>query len=187
MCGKLNEDGLREVRTGGRVIHEGKILTFIEDEVLLPDGNKATREVVRHPGGVCVAPLTSENELLFVRQWRYPYNEVTLELPAGKLAKGEDVFEAAARELKEETGASGTLRKLGEMYPSPGYTDEIIRLFIATDLSYGDASPDDDEFLLTERIPLEQAVDMVLRGELKDAKTCQLVLMIDKSGVKNEE
>ena len=156
----------------------GHILNLRVDDALLPNGNHATREVVEHPGGVCVAALTKEKELLFVRQCRYPYGEILLELPAGKLDRGgEDPLAAGKRELKEETGAvAARYRSLGKLYPSPGYCNEIIHLYLAEDLSFGDASPDDDEFLEVIRLPLQDAVDRVLRGELTDAKTQVAVL-----------
>ena len=159
---------------------QGHIINLRVDDVVLPNGNAATREVVEHPGGVCVAALTEERELLFVRQFRYPYGEVLLELPAGKLDRGgEDPLEAGKRELREETGAvAGQYRSLGKLYPSPGYCDEIIHLYLATDLTFGDSEPDEDEFLECERIPLDRAVAMVLNNEIADAKTQVLILKV---------
>lgn len=156
----------------------GKIINLRVDEARLPDGSTAAREVVEHPGGVCVAALTDEGELLFVRQFRYPYGEIVRELPAGKRDRnGEDPLTCGRRELKEETGAiAATYRSLGTLYPTPGYCDEVIHLFLAQGLTFGDACPDEDEFLQVERIPLQQAVDMVLKGELPDAKTQVAVL-----------
>ena len=139
----------------------------------LPNGNEAGREVVEHPGGVCVAPLTAEGELLFVRQYRYPYEEVVLELPAGKRDKGgEDPLECGKRELKEETGATAEeYVSLGRVYPTPGICNEVIHLFLARGLSFGAAQPDEDEFVEVERIPLDRAVAMVMNNEIPDAKT----------------
>ena len=106
----------------------GRIVNMRVDEALMPDGTTASREVVEHNGGVCVAPLTDDGELIFVRQFRYPYSEVLLELPAGKLEKGEDPFLAGKRELKEETGATArSYISLGNLYPSPGYCGKIGR------------------------------------------------------------
>ena len=168
---------LNEVRLSGETKYAGRVITMQVDTVRLPDGNTATREVVRHPGGVCVAALSDRQELLFVRQFRYPYETVLLELPAGKLSPGEDPALCAARELKEETGAEAAeLTSLGVLYPSVGYTDERLHLYMATGLSFGECCPDEDEFLEVERIPLLTAVEMVEAGELPDAKTQALVL-----------
>lgn len=161
------------------VIYDGKIITVRVDDALLPNGATAKREVVEHPGGVCIAALTDDDELLFVRQFRYPYQEVILEIPAGKLNRGEDPLPAGIRELKEETGAvAEQYASLGQLYPSPGYCGEIIHMYLATGLSFGEMCPDDDEFLEVERIPLKKAVEMVLSGEIKDAKTQAAVLKV---------
>ena len=159
--------------------YKGKIVNMRVDEALLPNGATALREVVEHPGGVCVAALTDERELLFVRQFRYPYGEVVCELPAGKLEHGEDPLLAGMRELQEETGATAaTFTSLGKLYPTPGYCGEIIHLYLAEGLTFGECNPDDDEFLEAERIPLDEAVKSVLNGELPDAKTQVLVLKV---------
>ena len=152
------------------------------DEALLPNGTKAYREVVEHPGGVCVAALTENDEVLFVRQFRYPYTEVILEIPAGKRDRGEtDPLECGKRELLEETGATAeNFFSLGTLYPTPGYTDEVIYMYGATGLSYGEAQPDEDEFLALEKIPLEKAVEMVMDGSLPDAKTQTCILKLWK-------
>lgn len=158
----------------------GRIINLRVDDAILPNGNHAAREVVEHPGGVCVAALTDQRELLFVRQFRYPYGEVLLELPAGKLDRdGEDPLEAGKRELREETGAiADEYYSLGKLYPSPGYCDEIIHLYLAHGLTFGESEPDDDEFLECERIPLDRAVKMVLDNEITDAKTQVAVLKV---------
>lgn len=159
--------------------YKGKIVHLRVDEALLPNGHTAQREVVEHPGGVCVAALTDQNELLFVRQFRYPYQEVVCELPAGKLERGEDPLEAGKRELAEETGAIAQhYTSLGRLYPTPGYCGEVIHLFLAEGLTLGATHPDEDEFLEPERIPLAEAVRAVLAGELPDAKTQVAVLKI---------
>ena len=135
------------------------------------------REVVRHPGGVCVAALDSEDNLLFVRQFRYPYSEVVLELPAGKLEKGSTPLENGKRELLEETGAVGfNYISLGQVYPSPGYTDEIIHLYACRVKEQSENRPDEGEFLNVEKIPLKKAAEMVLNNQVFDAKTQIAVL-----------
>lgn len=168
---------LRETPVEQEVKYEGRIIRLRVDKAQLPNGRIATREVVEHNGGVCIAALTEQQELLFVRQFRYPYQEVVLELPAGKIDKGEKPLACGKRELTEETGASAQqYRSLGRLYPSPGYCGEVIHLFLATGLSFGRMNPDEDEFLEVERIPLEKAVQMVLDNEVPDAKTQVAVL-----------
>lgn len=177
---------LTEKTISVKKIFDGKILHITHDDVELPDGGKTKREVVRHPGGVCVAALDDKNKLLFVRQFRYPYSEVVLELPAGKLEKGMTPLENGKRELREETGAVGaSYISLGKVYPSPGYTDEIIHLYACRISSVGESCPDDDEFLNVEKIPLDKAVEMVLNNIIPDAKTQIAVLkteMLLRSG-----
>lgn len=151
---------------------EGKIIRVLHDTVELENGATAKREVVCHNGGVCVAALTEKNEVLLVRQFRYPYKEVLLELPAGKLELGEDPFEAVKREQAEETGTTGRdYVSLGNLYPSPGYCGEIIRIWACRVESSVSQNLDEDEFLEVERIPLEKAVEMVLQNEIPDSKT----------------
>lgn len=164
---------LTEKTLSRRDIYEGRIIHVHVDDVELPDGTTSKREVVDHPGGVCVAVLTAENELIFVRQFRYPYHEVLLELPAGKLERGEDPMEAIKREQLEETGTTAEQYvSLGDLYPTCGYCGEIIRLFACRlSADKGFLHLDDDEFLTNERIPLQQAVEMVLNNEIPDAKT----------------
>lgn len=158
--------------------YRGRIINLRVDEAELPNGNTAAREVVEHPGGVCVAALTDQKELLFVRQFRYPYGEVVLELPAGKRDKnGEEPLTCGKRELLEETGAvAAEYTFLGTLYPTPGYCDEVIYLYLAKRLTFGAAQPDEDEFLQVERIPLATAVQMVLNNEIPDAKTQVAIL-----------
>ena len=175
----MTDEQLIEKTLAQHVVFEGRIITVRNDEALLPNGKTARREVVAHPGGVCVAALTEKEELLFVRQFRYPYGKIVTELPAGKLERGEDPLKAGIRELKEETGASAEkVVSLGMLYPSPGYCGEIIHLYLATGLRFGELSPDDDEFLDVLRIPLDKAVQMVMAGELPDSKTQTAVLKV---------
>lgn len=158
---------------------KGRIINLRVDTAELPNGQTATREVIEHPGGVCIAALTEHDELYVVRQFRYPYSEVVTELPAGKREYGEDPELCGRRELTEETGMiAGKFQFMGELYPTPGYCGEIIYLYLATDLTRGEMHPDEDDFLEVEKIPLEKLVEMVLSGEIKDAKTQTLVLKI---------
>jgi ADP-ribose pyrophosphatase len=159
-------------------VYQGRIISLKKDAVSLPNGHEATREVVEHPGGVCVAPLTADGSLIFVRQFRYPFHEVVLELPAGKLdRKGEDPLEGGIRELKEETGATAkSYVSLGRMYSTPGFCNEILYLYLAQELDYGPQQPDEDELLDVVKIPLDETVRMVMAGEIPDAKTQVAVL-----------
>ena len=160
---------------------EGKIIKLRVDQALLPNGATATREVVEHNGGICVVPLTDKNEVLLVEQYRYPYSEVVLEIPAGERDGNEEPLEGGKRELKEETGATAqNYTFLGELYPTPGYCGEIIYMYLATGLSYGETDPDEDEFLNLKKIPLETAVEMIMNGEIKDAKTQAAIFKVER-------
>ena len=142
-------------------------------EVELPNGKTSTREIVLHKGAVCIAAVTENEELIFVKQFRYPLGKVVLELPAGKLEKDKDsALAEAKRELQEETGIIGTnYVSLGKLYTSPGYSSEEIFLFLCEVKNYGKMSPDEDEFLEVVKIPLLKAYEMVLNNEINDAKT----------------
>lgn len=172
----LKEETLRQ-----EYHYKGKIVKMRVDEAKLPNGRDVTREVVEHVGGACVAALTSGNELLFVRQFRYPYGEILLELPAGKLEPGEEPGEGIRRELLEETGAvGGEFHFLGRLYPTPGYCDEVLWMYATRIQKQLQAQPDEDEFLEVVTISLEHAVEMVMKGELPDAKTQSAVLMTER-------
>lgn len=170
---------LTEKQLKAEYVFRGKILNIRVDEALLPNGQTAQREVVEHNGGVMIAPLDNDGYLYFVDQFRYPYSEIVTELPAGKLEKGEDHYEAGIRELREETGATAEkITSLGRLYPSPGYCGEIIHLYLATGLSFGEQNPDEDEFLEVKKIHISKAVEMVMNGELPDSKTQVAILKI---------
>lgn len=168
---------LEEKQLTKEYIYKGKIINLRRDEALLPNGNTAYREIVEHNGGVCIVPLDNDGNVYMVRQYRYPYSEVVTEIPAGKLEKDEDPLEAGKRELKEEVGATAeNYTFLGTLYPTPGYCGEIIYMYLARGLTFGQTDPDDDEFLEPVKLPLKQAVDMILKGELADAKTQAAIL-----------
>ena len=161
--------------------YKGKIVNLRVDDALLPNGKVAKREVVEHNGGVCVAALTDKKEILLVKQFRYPYGEIIYEIPAGKRDGDEEPLVCGKRELKEETGATAErFIPLGELYPTPGYCGEVIWMFAAFGLSFGEKNPDEDEFLEVERVPFEKAVEMVLKGEIKDAKTQTAILKLNE-------
>ncbi|MEG0630687.1 MAG: NUDIX hydrolase [Christensenellaceae bacterium] len=178
---------LTEKRIDGQTLYKGCVFEVQKDTVQLPNKKISVREVVRHNGGACVCAMDSEYNVFFVRQFRYAYNKEILEMPAGKLEKDEDAYSAAVRELREETGiAACDMISLGEMYPSVGYTDEVISMYLAVNLTQSEQQLDEDEFVKIEKIPFEQAMQMVLTGEIKDAKTqiCLLkaYLMLDALG-----
>ena len=163
---------LQEKTTGSETVYEGKIFTVTHDIAELENGAEAVRDVILHNGGVCVIPVTNENEIFLVKQFRYPFREVTAEVPAGKLEKGESHAECGKRELLEETGCTCTeYAYLGEMYPTPAYNSEITHIYLARGLNFEKQNLDDDEFLDVEKIPLSEAVQLVMDGKLKDGKT----------------
>lgn len=169
-----------ETCVSSKLIYDGKVVHLYVDQIRLPDGNPAIREYIRHIGAVCVIPVTSDGNVLCVRQYRYPYATELLEIPAGKLdSREEDHREAALRELAEETGARcKTLTYLGKYYGSPAILDEAIDMFLAEDLTMGEIHLDDDEFLDLVKIPLSKLVDMVLAGEVPDGKTQAAVMRV---------
>ena len=158
-------------------IYNGKIMKVTRDTVELENGETAYREVVHHSGGVCVVPVTDEGEVLMVKQFRYPFGEVLLEVPAGKREAGEDPLECGIRELREECGAvAKSVIPLGKLYPTVAYDTEVIYMYLATGLSFSQQQLDEDEFLDVVRMPLEKACEMVMNDEIPDAKT-QLALL----------
>ncbi len=159
-------------------IYEGKLVKLYRDTVELPDGNRADREIIKHPGAVAMVPLLPGGDVLLVRQYRTAARRILLEIPAGTLEPGEDPLIAAARELQEETGYKpSTLVRLGSQYTAPGYTTEIIYLFIATGLEAARLDADDDEFIEVVRLPFDTALKQVIAGEIPDSKT-QVALLL---------
>ncbi len=172
---------LTEKTIDTKEIFSGRIIHVKEDIVLLPNGKTAGRELVLHSGGVGIIALDDENNVCMVEQYRKPYDEVVLEVPAGKLEAGEDPLDAAKRELSEETGYTAEkFTFLGNCYPSPGYCSEIIHLYLAENLSFVGQHLDPGEFVVVKKIPLTKLVEMVLKNEIKDAKTEICILKADK-------
>ena len=179
---------LKEERLRSEEIYRGRILDVYKDTVLLENGTEAIREIVHHPGGACVVPLTSDGCVLMVRQFRYPHHTETLEVPAGKLEYGEDPLQCAVRELKEEVGGEAeSLESLGSLFPTPAYDEEVIYMYLARQITETSTqSLDADEFLDVVRLPLADAVQMVMENRIKDAKT-QIALLKTAFLLQNEQ
>jgi ADP-ribose pyrophosphatase len=179
-------EALEEKSVSSTPIFDGKVLHVRLDEITLPNGVSATREYCHHNGAVCVLPLTDEGEVICVRQYRYPFHEDLLEIPAGKLdSPGENPDDAVRRELREETGAvASKIIYLGKYYPSPAILDECIYMYLATGLDFGDTEFDDDEFIESVRVPLSKLVTLTLEGKIRDGKTqiaaLRAQMMIDR-------
>jgi len=172
---------LKETTLSTEYMYEGNIINLKREKVILPDSKEAFREIVEHPGGVCVAAITDENELLLVRQFRAGVKDVLLEIPAGKLEKGEEPELCGRRELEEETGfRAGTFIKAQEIYLSPAYTEEKIYLYVAKDLYKGKVNFDEDEFIEVVAIPIDELKRMVAENKITDAKTIIAVLMAEE-------
>ena len=161
--------------------YHGIIVDVHLDHVRLNDGSISRREVVEHPGGVTILPVDEAGNCYMVRQFRYPAGHMMLEAPAGKLEYGEDHRECAVRELSEETGFSADeLIYLGGFYTSPGFSSELLHIYLALGLHAGESHLDEGEFLNVEKMPLQQLSDMVMANEIEDAKTIIAILKAEK-------
>jgi ADP-ribose pyrophosphatase len=164
--------GLIEKFVSKKTIWRGRAVDFRVDTVRLPNGKLATREFMDHPGAVGIVPFLDKNHVVMVRQYRYPVGEVTLELPAGKLDKGESIMKCLKRELQEETGY--TARKIAPLiqyWPTSAFANEVLHLYVAENLVPGKMNTDEDEFLQCVVMPFKKALAMVKRGEIRDSKT----------------
>lgn len=163
---------LTEKTLSSQQIFDGRLLKVYRDQVGLANGDTSVREFVHHPGGAAVVALDGEGNVYLERQFRYPYHKVVTEIPAGKLEPGENPDDAIRRELSEEIGAeAGRWDALGYIMPSVGYTDEMLYLYLARDLTFGDRHLDSDEFLEPFKLPFEEALARAADGRLSDGKT----------------
>lgn len=168
---------LIEQTLSSKEIFNGRLLHVYFDEVRLPDGSTSTREWIKHPGAAAVLPVFENGDVMLVRQFRYPVSQIFYEVPAGKIDRGEEAGSTARRELKEEAGLTCRhFQYIGQFYPGIGYSDELIHLYTAWDIDAFDQQVDEDEFLLKERIPFCDAVNMVHSGEISDGKSMVTLL-----------
>ena len=179
---EYTEKDLVERCIKSELIYDGQVVHLYVDQVELPDGKPGLREYVKHIGAVAVLPLTEDEEVICVRQYRYAHGVVMTEIPAGKLdSRDEDHVEAALRELREETGATcQKLTYLGLFRSTPAILDEKIDLYLAEGLTFGERDLDDDEFLNTVRVPLSDLVEDVMQGKITDGKTLVAILKVNE-------
>ena len=179
---------LTEKTKKSELIYDGTVVHLYRDTVTLPDGSEGVREIVKHVGAVCIIPITDKGEVVLEKQYRYAVDQTLIEIPAGKLdSPDEDPLEAALRELREETGITPKeITYMGVYYGSPAIMGEKIHMYMARGLSFGKNDLDDDEFLEVFTLPLDEAVNMTLSGEITDGKTQAALLrarmMMEKSG-----
>ena len=168
----MDIDKLRERKINSTQIFDGKVIKIYKDLVQCPNGNNSYREIVKHHGGVCILAIDKDNNVFMEKQYRYAYDEVLYELPAGKLEENEVPLDAAYRDFEEETGYKAiNLKSLGVMYPTCGYSNEIIYLFFTNDFIKTSRHLDDDEEIEIIKMPLNEIIDYINDNTIKDAKT----------------
>ncbi len=174
------DEELIETKVKSETIYDGVLLHVRRDTVKLPNGNEAKREWIKHPGASSVIPIFPDGQIILVKQYRYPIEKITLEVPAGKLdSPDEDPLECAIRELSEETGyTSGNIYKLTTIATTVGFSNEMIHLYAAEDLQEGKQHTDEDEFINVIKVPLSEAMRMVEDGRIIDAKSIISILML---------
>lgn len=176
----MNEHKLLVEKTlKSKKVFNGNLLHVFLDEVRLPDGKTSTREWIKHPGACAVVPVFESGDIMMLRQFRYPMGQIFWEIPAGKIDAGESQDKTAQRELREEAGVSAeNFTYIGHFYPGIGYSDEVIHIFTAWNLKSVSHNVDDDEFVIRQRIPFKEAVEMVHTGEINDGKTVICLLRV---------
>jgi len=166
-----------EKTLSSRLLHEGRSFSFKTDQVELPNGRTTTRDIVDHPGAVAIVPLLDDSKIVLIRQFRYAAGRELLEIPAGTLEKGEKPDACAVRELKEETGyEANSMRRLLSCYMAPGYSNEVIHLYVATGLKKGEKETEEDEEIAVEAVGFDEALRMIEENKIEDAKTIVGVL-----------
>lgn len=177
---------IEEKTLDSRRIYEGAILNLRRDRVITRNG-ESYREIVEHNGGAAVVPITESGKIVMVRQYRKAFERVIMEVPAGKIEKGDDPFETVKRELKEETGyAAEKITFLTEMLPSVGYTEEAVFIYLAEGLTPGETELDENESIEVVELDFEEAFTMVMKGEIKDAKSIIAILMAKQLRMEGE-
>ncbi len=162
-------------------IYNGKIINLRRDKVEIPGGRESYREIVEHNGGVAIFAVNDKKEVIMVRQFRKPFDEVLLEIPAGKLEKGENPLECGIRELEEETGFKAKKMELmNVIYPSPGFSNEKLYIYFCDEMEKSSTNYDEDEIIQIDTIPYDKAIDMIYKNEITDAKTITGILMAGK-------
>lgn len=163
---------LTEKTLNSQEIYVGRIIKVRVDTVSLPDGQQSTREVVEHAGAVAVVALDNDNNVILVRQYRKPVEQILMEIPAGTMGANEDPLECAQRELREETGYTADhWKKILSYFSAPGFTDEQLHLYMATGLHGGETDTDEDEFVETIQLPLREAYHLIFAGQIVDGKS----------------
>ena len=176
------EDYLQEKTLSSLNIYQGRIIDLYQDKVKLPDGRITTREIVKHPGAVVILAVTKKKEIVMIKQFRKPVEEVLWELPAGTIEPGEDLISCARRELEEETGYySRKVTKVVTFFSTPGFCDEKLTLFLAEDLEKRNKNEDVDEFILIENKKISEVLKMIKENVIKDAKTIVGILFLASS------
>ena len=178
---KALKKDLTEHFVSGETVYDGVLLEVHNDQVRLPDGKRAAREYIRHPGAVAIVPLFDDGRVLLERQFRYPHRREFIEIPAGKVDPGEPHLATAKRELLEETGYTAEeWTRLGVIHTAIAYTDEAIELFLARKLRHEGAKLEHGEFLETFIVPFEEALRMIRDGAISDAKTVTALLWVER-------
>lgn len=168
----IKSDLLVEETKDSSELYKGELLHVYKDRAILPDGSESGREWIKHPGACAIVPVFENGDIMLIQQYRYPPKQIFLEVPAGKIDPGEDQQQTAIRELREETGLRAEhYSYIGHFYPCIGYSDEVIHIYAAWSLQLDESDADHDEFVENERIPFQEAMDLVERGYINDGKT----------------